>query len=397
MTNIKEKITSKTTKTILFASMIAAMVLPFSSMEVADAAPKAPDFTDYVSQYRDVDTIIRENQKIIESDQNALKDNARLSSAESAAIEKRIIDKKEENDRLWKQLDEIERLNIESYILDDTTQAIFDDALETLTDNYLNTNGVYDIFPNNKHRKMIVVIDPDDFANSGYEKGQEAFTAELNDAVGVNVETIFEKLVLTSHATSCTSPTGPCNPDKGGISVSHQGSTGYGNTIGFKALHQNYGYGFIIAKHEVPNGNEQVVQPKSSSNIIGVTQAIGGQYCDCAFIQLSGGHSMVDSIWAPDLGSIYPVQSRNTSFTPAGTMLTWDGLGSSAHIGEVISETSNTGRLDAGSSPGDSGAAIFKPQANGNADVYGIAVSSIGSVTYYEPYDYIESQLGLQW
>jgi len=139
MTNIKEKITSKTTKTILFASMIAAMVLPFSSMEVADAAPKAPDFTDYVSQYRDVDAIIRENQKIIESDQNALKDNARLSSAESAAIEKRIIDKKEENDRLWKQLDEIERLNIESYILDDTTQAIFDDALKTLTDNYLNT------------------------------------------------------------------------------------------------------------------------------------------------------------------------------------------------------------------------------------------------------------------
>jgi len=388
---------TKNAKTILFASLIAAMVLPFSSMEVADAAPKAPDFTDYVSQYRDIDTIIRENQKIIESDQNALKDSARLSSAESAAIEKRIMDKKEENDRLWKQLAEIERLNIESYILDDATQAIFDDALETLTDNYLNTNGVYDIFPENKYRKMVVAVDPDDFENSGYEGSQEAFAAELNNAVGVNVETIFEKLVLTSHATSCTSPTGPCNPGKGGISVSHQGSTGNGNTVGFKALHQNYGYGFIIAKHEVPNGNEQVVQPKSSSNIIGVTQAIGGSSCDCAFIQLSGGHSMVDSIWAPDLGSIYPVQSRNTSFTPAGTILTWDGLGSTAHIGSLAYENDIGGKVSGTSSPGDSGSAVFKPQANGNADVYGITMGTFSGYTFYEPYDHIKSQLGLQW
>jgi len=223
------------------------------------------------------------------------------------------------------------------------------------------------------------------------------FAAELNNAVGVNVETIFEKLVLTSHATSCTSPTGPCNPGKGGISVSHQGSTGNGNTIGFKALHQNYGYGFIIAKHEVPNGNEQVVQPKSSSNIIGVTQAIGGSRCDCAFIQLSGGHSMVDSIWAPDLGSIYPVQARNTSFTPAGTILTWDGLGSTAHIGSLAYENDIGGKVSGTSSPGDSGSAVFKPQANGNADVYGITMGTFGGYTFYEPYDHIKSQLGLQW
>ena len=84
---------SKTTKTILFASLIAAMILPYSLVGVADAA-KAPDLTDYVSQYRDIEKTIRENQKLIESDQKTLNDNSELSDVESATIEKRTIDKK---------------------------------------------------------------------------------------------------------------------------------------------------------------------------------------------------------------------------------------------------------------------------------------------------------------
>jgi len=388
--------TTKTIKTILFASLIAAMVLPFSTMDFAQAK-KAPDMTDYVSQYRDIDQKIRDNKKSIDDDNKKLEDKTKLSKVDIETIEKRINDKKGENDIFWTQLAEIERLNIESYILDDETQAIFDNALETLTTNYLNTNGVYDVYAENKYRKMVVVVDPDDFEKSSYAGDRDAFIAELENAVEVNVEAVFEKLVLT-HSTSCPSPTSAChNPSKGGISVSKWGSTGVGNTLGFKAFHPSHGYGFIIAKHEVPNGNEQVVQPKSSSLVLGVTKAIGGQFCDCAFIQFTGGHAMDDSIWAPDLGSIYPVQVRNIADTPPGTILTWDGLGSTAHVGSVISETSNTGRLNGGSSPGDSGAAIIKPQANGKADVYGIAVSSTGSTTYYEPYDYIKSQLGLQW
>lgn len=39
---------SKTTKTILFASLIAAMILPFGSMQVADATTETiTDFTAY--------------------------------------------------------------------------------------------------------------------------------------------------------------------------------------------------------------------------------------------------------------------------------------------------------------------------------------------------------------
>ena len=371
-----------------------------SGIDFAEAK-KAPDMTDYVSQYRDIDQKIRDNKKSIDDDNKKLEDKSKLSKTNIAIIEKRINDKKGENNILWNQLAEIERLNIESYILDDETQAIFDNALKILTDNYLNTNGVYDVFADNKYRELLVFVDPEDFENSMYGD-IDVFIAELENAVEVDVKVIFAKMVLTSHTTTCTSATSPCNPGKGGISVSHQGSTGLGNTVGFKASHPTYGDGFIIAKHEVPLGTEQVVQPLSISDVIGVTQVIGGADCDCAYIQLTGGHTMNDEIWAPDLGSLYPVGVRNTSFTPSGTILVWDGLGSTGHVAEVVNETADQGSLRDGSSPGDSGAAIIKPQVNGDADVYGIAtgtttVPGIGSFTTYEPYDYIKSQLGLTW
>ncbi len=389
-----KNITNKT-KTILFASLIAAMILPFSGMGVAEAK-KEPDMTDYVSQYKYIDTKIRDNKESIENDNKKLKDKSKLSSADIIKIEKRIKDKKAENVKLWKNADEVEKLNIESYILDDETQAIFDDALETLTENYLNTNGVYDVFPENKYRKMIVMVDPDDFETSSYTGDRDAFTIELENAIEVDVETIFEEMVLT-HSTSCPNATSSCHPAKGGISVAHQGSTGVGSTLGFKALHPTYGYGFIIAEHEVPNGNERVVQPLGSSGVIGQAKVMPSGSCDCAFIQFTGGHWMYDEIWAPDFGSIYPVQTRNTASTPAGTMLSWDGIGSSGLVGSLIYESSHSGKISGISSGGDSGSAIIKPQANGKADVYGIAKGTTGGYTYYEPYDHIKDQLGLIW
>ena len=195
-------------KTILFASLIAAMILPFSMMDVSVASnentnekAKAPDMADYLSQYEDIYKKIRDNNKSIDEDNKKLKDtSSTLSEKDIKTIEKRIEDKKSENIKLFEKADEIERLNIESYMLDDETQAIFDDALETLTTNYLDTNGVYYIFPDTKHRKIVVVVDPDDFDGS-YAGDIDAFITELKDAVKVDVEIIFDETVLT-HSTS---------------------------------------------------------------------------------------------------------------------------------------------------------------------------------------------------
>ena len=106
---------------------------------------------------------------------------------------------------------------------------------------------------------------------------------------------------------------------------------------------------------------------------------------------------MNDEIWAPDFGSTYPVQTRNTAAAPLGTILSFDGIGSTGKIGSVVYESYHSGAINVAAVGGDSGSAIMKPQANGKTDVYGIAKGTHGGNTYYEPYDWIKAKLGLTW
>ena len=92
---------------------------------------------------------------------------------------------------------------------------------------------------------------------------------------------------------------------------------------------------------------------------------------------------------------MYPVGVRNTAYTPGGTFVMYDGVGSSTQTGTVVSESSSFGRVTMAPSGGDSGAAVFQPQVDGTAKIYGMMTSGSGSYGIYEPYDYIKSQLGL--
>ena len=106
---------------------------------------------------------------------------------------------------------------------------------------------------------------------------------------------------------------------------------------------------------------------------------------------------MYDDIWAYDISTIYPVGIRNTAYTPSGTFIMVDGVGSSTKTGSVVSESSNFGRVNFTPSGGDSGAAVFQPQLDGTAKLYGMMTNGAGSYGIYEPYDYIKSQLQLTW
>jgi len=106
---------------------------------------------------------------------------------------------------------------------------------------------------------------------------------------------------------------------------------------------------------------------------------------------------MQDKIWAPDANTVYPVGTRNTEATPAGTILLADGVGSTLQMGSVIEEGATHGRVRITASAGDSGAPLFKPQPDGTAAIYGILTHGAGSTALYEPYDYVKSDLGLRW
>ena len=65
MTNIKEKITSKNTKTILFASLIAAMILPFSGMNYAVAEDQRENNIGEILAKADPFTSVNKDQIVI--------------------------------------------------------------------------------------------------------------------------------------------------------------------------------------------------------------------------------------------------------------------------------------------------------------------------------------------
>jgi len=381
---------TKTTKTILFASLITAMILPFSGMNFAEAE-KAPDMTDYESMYKEMDKKIRDNKKSIDADEKKLKDKS-FSNNEIKSIEKQLQDKKDKHEKFFDELAEIQLLNIESYKLDSETQKIFDDAKQALTDKYMNENGVYDLFTENKYRKIVLFIDPIALEDQTQQE-VDSLVSEIKNSVDVDVD-VHISTPIDTHSTSCPSSTSACHPGKGGIQIAHAGSGG-GSTLGFKAYHPTHGYGFIIAGHEAVSVGTQIVQPDNGGTY-GYVDVMGSGTCDCAFVDFSG-HSMYDQIWAPDVGTVYPVGVRNTAATPSGTFVMYDGIGSTTQLGTVIVEGSKYGYVSMAPSGGDSGSAIFQPQVDGTAKLYGMLTKQISTYGLYEPYDWIKADLGLTW
>lgn len=383
----------KTNDTILSVFLLSVVILSTFMAEFVDAV-KAPDMTDYESAYKEIDKQIKDNKKLIEDDIKMLLDSD-LTKTQIELIEKRIQNKTNQNTAFYNEAMEIQWLNIESYKLDPETQEIFDKARQAISDTYFGKYGVYDLDVENKYRKVLVFVDPDEFNKSDYSGDIRSFITELQYSVNVDVEVHVAQYVET-NSTGCSSEYDPCLPAKGGIQISHEDTTGSGSTLGFKAYHPFHVYGFVIAGHEAVSVGTDITQPRNGGSI-GTVKEMGGQFCDCAFVKFSSGHYMNDQIWSPDAGSIYPVGVRNTASTPPGTFVMFDGVGGSLKLETVISESSNFGRVTMVPVMGDSGAALIVPQANGKADLYGMMTASTGSYGIYEPYDWIKSELGLSW
>ncbi len=255
---------AKRVKTILSVFLLAAVILPASVVEFADAV-KDPDMTNYESMYKEIDKQIRDNKKSIEDDMKMLLDSD-LTKAQMEPIEKRIQNKADQNAAFYDEAAEIQWLNIESYKLDPVTQEIFDNARQTISDTYLGKYGVYDLDVENKYRKVLVFVDPDDFNKSDYSGDASSFITELQYSVSADVEVHVAKYV-EMHSTGCSSEYDPCLPAKGGVQISHEDTAGSGSTLGFKAYHPSHGRGFVIAGHEAVSVGTDITQPKNGGSI----------------------------------------------------------------------------------------------------------------------------------
>ncbi|MDA8002995.1 MAG: S1 family peptidase, partial [Alphaproteobacteria bacterium] len=379
---------------MLFAFMAISFIAQIESVEA-----KTPDLTDYTTMYKEIFEKIINNEDLIKNEMSKIEDKSDLKESDIAISKKTIQEKQMENIMLWNQAREIERLNIESYKLDIETQKIFDEAEEVIRHNFLGINGVYDLFTEKKYRKIVVFIDPDDFASSDYMHGITNFIDDIKKSVGVDVEVNVSKSIEL-HSTGCPRTTGPCQPARGGIQISHQDTSGSGSTLGFKALHKNHGHGFIIAGHEAVAINTKIVQPRNG-DVIGVVKAISRGVCDCAFVKSTGGHTMNDVIWV-DGRLIYPIVSRSATHPVEGEVSFTSSV-NGLKVGHIIATRNPYGQHDSRvvmrglAEEGDSGSPVFGIMSNGNAKIYGMVSRMAGPYVVYSSYDYIKSELNLQW
>lgn len=306
------------------------------------------------------------------------------------------------NERLWVKAAELEQLNIKSYQTDPETREIFVNAVQKLQDKYLNQdsdtyvgeNGIEDISFDSKQRQVIILLDiSDKLLGDNPTDEISAIVSDIQGTVAVDVIVEFGKLTeITSH---CPTRTSPCNPSKGGVQIERQNSGGSGSTMSFKATHPTFGAGFVIAGHEAIAENNNILQPKLGT-VFGTVKKMGSSTCDCAFVKLASGKTVDNTIWAPEVGSTYPIGTRVAqSAQIPGTILNLSGVGSGVKIGDIYDSGSTTGRVNISTITGDSGGPLYKPLVNGNADLYGEVTLQSGTRTIYEPWHHIKSDLGL--
>lgn len=393
--------TTITSKTIMYSTIVFSMLIMIVGINNVYAASE-PDRTDYVSIWKIIDEQIRENQKQITEDELEIQKLGKNTSSEKSVIEQRISEKNTANEKLWKKVAQLEQLNIKSYQLDPETKSVFDKAEQNLIDKYLNknspiyvgTNGVQDISVNAKHREILVVLDISRELLSDSSVNEIAsIVSEIKSTVSdVDVKVEFGKLT----DVSCTQRTSTCNPSKGGVQIERQNSGGSGSTMAFKATHGTHGNGFVIAGHEGVAVNNNILQPKSGT-VFGTVKVMGGSTCDCAFVKLASGKTVDNTIWAPEVGSTYPIATRVAqSAQQPGTFVNISGVGSGVKYGDIYSSGSDNVRVNIGVVTGDSGAPVYKPLASGSADLYGMIHKGISSTqSFYEPWHHIKSDMSL--
>lgn len=351
----------KKIQTILFASLIAALILPFSAMDFADA-DKGKNGKDIVKDKSSFEKISKKNNH-----------NPKI-----------------ENDVRIKQ-DVLINAIVENY-----------QSTDKNGENYFPWSSIsYD----DEDNSLQVTLDPEEFSGKDLKKYQKIIRSIVGKSIDVSIAPLER-----AELTSCSSRTN-CDDPESGIEIGMTGKD-FPCTLGFAATYNNEA-GFITAGHcfdgltggGSPNG-ANAVHPQSGSDHIGdlvvelATNAPSYPYtfCDCAFVEgtvsISGDtFGMAD---ASSTGSTVKYKAVKASLSQSG-IKSGQITDTYAHIntpqgyyliGVAIASISVQG--------GDSGAAIF---SSDGSELIGFAVAGLGGnhVAYVKHDKVTQYFSGLQW
>lgn len=333
----------KSTKTILFASLLVAMILPFSGMDFAEA------------------------EKADNKGQDKIKNQG---SANSIPLDKSEKDLKkwfvDQTDPIKKQLAKDKKTILVDALIEE----------EKLVGKAARINSIpiigvgYDYVDNS----LEISIDSSKFN----EKNIAKYIKKIRSIVGDEIDITISPAEL-AETTACGSRTDVCTPLKGGVQYGPSGCS-----TGFAATYQGDS-GFLTAGHcDDGDAGDDAKQPRYGS-VIGTIEKEtfwSNTRCDCGFISVTG--SMDDGI--------FDLSDPNTTGSPFnGMSVTMSGVASDVKSGSVTDDDydvyySADGvwfreavKTNYGSSDGDSGA----PVVSGSSLVGIHSGKSGSSISYF--------------
>ena len=337
--------TKNNIKVILFASLIVAMVLPYSVMNMADA-------------------VSNEN-----ADEKA----------------KKITGKTHIKDTLERAPDtltEEKRMLIRGHI--DTLSAIMS---ETLADGTIPMVGVGTDF---KEESLKVKL----LREGLTEEKIKLYVERIREIVGNDIDiTILPSEIGTF--TAC-SQSGDCEPLQGGTKITVE--SGLSCSMGFKASYDGK-TGFITAGHcnsgNIGGTGEDVGNPSASAgDKLGVVHANdfeNNSWCDCIFVDAT--ESISDKVYSG-------IDVSGTLFPVVDDLLKWEGYGSSGGSTDIVDTYESFTALLEGNyytiqgavevedtfSSGDSGGTVYEDVSSGTPRFAGTAMGNQDGNGFYVPY-----------
>ena len=215
-----------TSKTILFASLIAAMILPFSVMDYAEA--KTDDQNRVNKKISDIENNKKAYQKLVEKATKLEDKIGKLDHKDTSKLQNKL-------DNIYTEMEVLQEINYELFSIpaDKITTLL---ATKENIKKSLVEDELLDSFIDYRNEELVFIQNPDSVKSLSVsektqtkEKLDKKIKANSNDQK-YRIESVEEK----SHSSSCKARSNNCNPQMGGLKVQVSTSSGYG-TLGFAA------------------------------------------------------------------------------------------------------------------------------------------------------------------
>lgn len=389
--------TTKTTKSVLLAAILSAILIPVSVMALDQSPMTAEEEVAMIQVH--VDDLYKATTDLADkktelTDLNK-SDTSTVQEINATELEITVLEKTIDNKTMILvgiQDDLYDRYTIEPVLKTKLEQAK-ERAKELRSELDIPFNGIG--ISHSKHALNLRI----DVNALTVEKDETYYRTLLEKEFG-NLPMIVSFTV--NEDESCTSVTANCDPIVGGIEMEADGHAPC--SIGLPVTRSSV-EGYITAAHCVNTGSgsaNDVFQPRDAAGakIGDTTVRVYAEECDCAFIDHSGGEDTETSIWYSS--NYYISVTGYTDRVGNGSLVMFTGQTSGTKVAIVDNNTdtftvnsidfdviSTTTHVTDGGDSGGSWSSLAK------STFYGLHKGGDSGASYFIPWENVEAELGL--